>query len=131
MYRRSCSRAHLTAILGCLFGLLLPVGSATAEPSIRHVVGADPERGRRLIQAYGCQACHAVPGVAGVDGIVGPPLRHFAARAFIGGTFANEPSVLIRWIEDAPGMMPATAMPDMGVSRDEARDIAAYLYTLR
>ena len=43
--------------------------------------------------------------------------------------FANEPEMLVRWIRDAPSLDPATAMPKLGVSEQQARDIAAYLYS--
>jgi cytochrome c1 len=32
---------------------------------------------------------------------------------------------------DAPKMKPRTAMPDLGLSEQQARDVAAYLYTLQ
>lgn len=38
---------------------------------------------------------------------------------------------MIRWIVDPKGVDSLTAMPVTGVSEGEARDIAAYLYTLR
>ena len=38
---------------------------------------------------------------------------------------------MIRWIENPPAIDPKTAMPNMGVTVRDARDIAAYLYTLR
>jgi hypothetical protein len=38
---------------------------------------------------------------------------------------------MIRWIENPPGVDEKTAMPYMGVTPGDARDIAAYLYTLR
>jgi cytochrome c551/c552 len=34
--------------------------------------GGDPERGRSLIQAYGCGTCHTIAGVRGARGRVGP-----------------------------------------------------------
>ena len=43
----------------------------------------------------------------------------------------NSPANLVRWIRDPQGVVPGNAMPNMGVSDAEARDIAAYLYTLR
>jgi cytochrome c1 len=35
---------------------------------------------------------------------------------------------LIKWIRNPQQIEPGTAMPDLGVSEDEAGDIAAYLY---
>ena len=43
----------------------------------------------------------------------------------------NTPQNLIRWIQNPPAVDPLTAMPNVGVTQADARDIAAYLYTLR
>ena len=40
------------------------------------------------------------------------------------------PSSVIRWLIDAPSMDPGTAMPPMPLTQDQARDVAAYLYSL-
>jgi cytochrome c2 len=93
--------------------------------------GGDPVRGARLIRHYGCDACHTIPGIEGADREVGPPLAGVANRMFIGGVLANTPSNMMRWIENPQAVDPLTAMPALGVGAAEARDIAAYLYTLR
>lgn len=90
----------------------------------------DPERGARLIQEYGCAACHTVPGVRGADGKVGPPLTEFGTRSFIAGNLRNNGENLQRWIRDPQEVEPGTAMPDLGVKPLDAKDIAAYLFTL-
>ena len=92
---------------------------------------ADSERGRAAIRKYGCGSCHNVPGVTGAAGMVGPPLDHIAQRVYIAGVLTNEPDNMIQWIENPPGVDPKTAMPYMAVTPRDARDIAAYLYTLR
>jgi cytochrome c len=38
---------------------------------------------------------------------------------------------MIRWIRDPRAVDSLTAMPNTGVTPADARDIAAYLYTLR
>jgi cytochrome c len=38
---------------------------------------------------------------------------------------------MIRWVQTPQAIDPKGGMPDMGVSDRQARDIAAYLYTLR
>ena len=94
--------------------------------------GGDPERGRQLIRAtYGCGACHVIPGVAGAYGKVGPPLDFWAERVYIAGNLPNQPPYLVRWLRDPQAVEPGTAMPNLGVTEIDARDIAAYLYTLR
>jgi cytochrome c2 len=91
----------------------------------------DPDRGRDLTLRYGCAGCHTIPGVPGAQGKVGPALQGFAARVYIGGVAINSPDTLIQWIENPRSIDPETAMPITGISRAEARHVAAYLYTLR
>ncbi|MGQ0562672.1 MAG: c-type cytochrome [Gemmatimonadota bacterium] len=100
-----------------------------AAPAQR-VIGADAARGRQLIGKYGCGACHTVPGVRGADGLVGPPLVDFAQRGYIAGRLPNTPEHLVRWIVNPQSVDSLTAMPALGVTVPDARDIAAYLYTL-
>jgi cytochrome c2 len=92
---------------------------------------ADGGRGRVAIKKYGCGSCHTIPGIGGAEGLVGPPLAQIASRVYIAGVLPNEPDNMIRWIENPPAIDPKTAMPNMGVTVRDARDIAAYLYTLR
>jgi cytochrome c2 len=97
---------------------------------VRTLTGGDPDRGRAAIAHRPCGACHEIPGVTGAKARVGPPLTHFAGRVFIGGRVQNTPDNLIRWIEDPHAIDKDSAMPPMGIGEAEARDIAAYLYTL-
>ncbi|OAN79582.1 cytochrome C [Jannaschia sp. EhC01] len=91
----------------------------------------DANRGAELIDLYGCGACHVVPGVSGARGTVGPSLEGFANRAYVAGILPNRPGDLIRWLIDPPAFAPQTAMPDMDIPEEAARDMAAYLYELR
>jgi cytochrome c2 len=97
----------------------------------RQTLGGDPQRGAALISQYGCGTCHEVPGVAGADGLVGPPLDHFANRGYIAGELPNSATNLERWIENPQRVEPGTAMPYLGVSSSDATDITAYLYSLK
>lgn len=96
----------------------------------RRVVGGDPARGAALLPFYGCGACHSAPGGGEMRGSVGPDLAGFARRSYIAGVLPNRPGDLVSWLMDPPAHAPQTAMPDMGVTRADARDIAAWLYTL-
>ncbi len=100
-------------------------------PPEHRVAGGDAGAGRRTVADIGCAACHQVPGVAGPAGMVGPPLKGFGRRAMIAGVAANRPEALVRWLLDPPAMAPGTAMPDLGLTEAQARDVAAFLYTLR
>ncbi len=83
------------------------------------------------MEAAGCGSCHMIPGVANARGMVGPSLEHFAQRSFIAGEAPNTAQNLVKWIVDPQSIEPHTAMPNLGVTQAEARDIAAYLYRLR
>jgi cytochrome c2 len=95
------------------------------------LTGGDPGRGPALIRRYGCSACHVVPGVRGADGKVGPSLEGIAGRVYLAGRLPNTPDNLLKWIRDPQGIERGNAMPNLGVTESDARDIAAYLYTLR
>ena len=43
----------------------------------------------------------------------------------------NTPDNMIRWIQNPQGVDDKTAMPNLGVTDADARDIASYLYTLK
>jgi cytochrome c1 len=131
--RPPLSRAIGTATSAGLLAFALAAatpGAQAGEPA-QLVAGGDARRGPHLIVAFGCARCHTVPGVEGARGNVGPPLNRFGDRSYIAGMLRNTPPNLVRWIRDPQGVVPGNAMPDMGVSEAEARDIAAYLYTLR
>ncbi len=91
----------------------------------------DPAAGKRVISRIACGICHVIPGVAGARGTVGPSLEGFAERNLIAGRLPNEFELLTRWVRDAPSFDPATGMPELPISEDEARDVAAYLHSLR
>ncbi|XSG82019.1 MAG: c-type cytochrome [Methyloligella sp. ZOD6] len=88
------------------------------------------ERGAKLIAEVGCGSCHHIPGIKGATGLVGPPLHHMANRVFIAGKLRNSPENMVRWIENPQAVSPGNAMPDMGLTERQARDITAYLATL-
>ncbi len=91
----------------------------------------DIERGKTALLQYMCLTCHEIPGVIGVQAHVGPPLTGIGNRAFIAGVLPNTPENMIRWLRDPQAVDPRTAMPDLYVTERDARDIAAYLATLR
>ncbi len=114
-----------------LFVLAGCVEESHASEVSQVAYAGDPEVGRIAIEVYGCGSCHTIPGVPGANSLVGPPLNAWADRQYIAGTLTNEPANLISWIQYPQAIEPGTAMPNMGVTEDDAEDIAAYLYTLR
>lgn len=98
----------------------------------KRVPGGDPARGLAVLVggAHGCGGCHSIPGVRGAIGVAGPPLAGMARRGFIAGQLPNTPGNLVAFLQDPPVFVPGTGMPDVRMSLAEARDVAAYLYTL-
>jgi cytochrome c len=95
------------------------------------LTGGDPEAGREKARELGCGSCHTIPGVTGARSLVGPPLVGIAERMYIAGVLTNTPDHLVRWIMDPQAADSSTAMPNVGASERDARDIAAYLYAVR
>lgn len=122
------ARARRRAARGVL-AVGVTVAGACSKPQPPRVPGGDAERGKSAIAAMGCGACHTVDGVPGAQGEVGPPLTGVARRSIIAGQLANTPDNMMRWIRDPQAIEPYSAMPNLGVSEQTARDIAAYLYS--
>ena len=91
----------------------------------------DPDRGAVQITRAECGACHEIPGITDANGLVGPPLTHFGRRTMVAGMLPNRPDALVRWLRDPQSVVPGNGMPDTHLSDQQARDVAAYLYTLR
>jgi cytochrome c2 len=106
--------------------------SETVSSDDKQVRDGDPARGRAIIASgvHGCTACHSIPGIRAPRGVVGPPLGGMARRGFIAGQLPNKPDVLVAFLQNPPALVPETGMPDVRVSLEEARHIAAFLYTL-
>ena len=92
------------------------------------LTGGDPDRAPGLIREYGCGGCHRIPGVRSADGLVGPPLADIGRRLYIAGVLTNRPDHLVQWIVNPRAIDPQTAMPVTGISPEDARHIAAFLY---
>ena len=121
-------RVHLLLLVCTL------VSSACGAPAVREaemLTGGHVVHGPEAIGKYGCAACHTIPRIGGATATVGPPLDRIAVRQYLGGHLANTPGNMIRWIQHPQAIDPATVMPDLGVTDQDARDIAAFLYTLR
>ena len=88
-------------------------------------------RGKLLLAQYQCGSCHVIPGVAASRGTDGPNLQAFSRRSYFAGNIPNQPAALAGWIVDPKAIIPATTMPAMGVSPEDARAMAAYLHMLQ
>jgi cytochrome c551/c552 len=106
------------------------VVSACAEVPPPHGFG-DADNGRLLLRQFGCGACHQIAGVATAQGKIGPPLDGIARRVYLAGRLPNTPENMARWIRSPQSIDPHTTMPDLQVTPAHARDMTAYLYSLR
>src|SRR5437762_3037904 len=118
-----------------LLPLLLALANAGCNSSDKsyaeEITRGHANAGKQAIQRYGCGSCHRIPGISGADSLVGPSLERIASRVYIAGQLINEPNAMIAWIRDPRHLRSPTAMPTLGVSEQEGRDIAAYLDTLK
>lgn len=89
------------------------------------------DRGKQLINKYGCAACHVIPQIDGPKGMVGPPLEHIASRQIIGGKLTNTPQNMMAWLQNPQMVDPNNSMPNLGVTPADARDITAFLESLK
>jgi cytochrome c2 len=123
---------RMTSALTLLAPLLFLAG-CDSEQTVpdRSTIGGNPQRGADLIVKSNCGLCHEIPGIAGAEGQVGPPLDHMAMRTIIAGFLPNTPENMRTWLRDPQAAVPGNAMPNMELKDDETKDITAYLYTLR
>ena len=128
------------ASFGALAAILLVVGIAgvareyaSQRANLRMhaatITHGDPSRGEAMFIQYGCGSCHALKNVRNATGSVGPPLDGIAVRTIIGGHLTNTATNMEKWIRDPQQVAPGTAMPDLDVGDQDARDITAFLYT--
>jgi mono/diheme cytochrome c family protein len=107
-----------------------PPARPRAEIPAGRPLGGDARAGKRAMDQYACATCHVIPGVTGAVKQVGPPLEGMASRSFIAGVLENTTENMVRWIMWPQRVSPITAMPDLSVTEQDARDMAAYLATL-
>ena len=108
-----------------------------AEQQLREAVeieqAVDPlvSRGRDLFfGAGGCISCHQIRGTVAA-GVLGPDLTHVGGRETIAaGVLENTLDNLAFWIKDPHEVKPGNLMLDMGLTDEQARQIAAYLLSL-
>lgn len=137
---RSPAPPHYSALLltagALLFGgfivaghVLRSLGTAPTV-SLSHASSGDPALGQELYERYGCSGCHVAHRLSVRRGEVGPTLYDFPNRVMIAGRLGNNEANLIRWITNPQAVAPGSGMPNLNVNPEEARHIAAYIYTL-
>ena len=121
----------LLVFLALAIGIVADVSNRTEAMAEQHVPQSDPIHGAAVITQYGCGTCHQIPGIRGADGRIGPKLKDLSKRSILAGQLPNNPDNLMLWIEHPQKVRPGNDMPELGVSESDARDMAAYLYSLR
>lgn len=116
----------LCSLVLLLCAMAAPIAHAAKKNSDQGLVA----RGKAAIEKRGCVACHTIPGIPNPGSNVGPPLTRIAKRAYLAGVLPNTRANMERWISNPQAVSPRSAMPNMGIGPDEAKAIAAYLYTL-
>jgi cytochrome c len=130
----SAATWKILATAGLTLALVLPWGCGKGADDIAKQAaaktGGEPSRGPDAIRRYGCANCHTIPGIDGARGQIGPSLAGIASRAYLAGKLPNQPQNMLKWIREPQSVTPGTAMPELGVTEQDGKDIAAYLYTL-
>jgi cytochrome c oxidase subunit 2 len=96
------------------------------------VESTDPlaQQGKDFFGKSACVGCHTIAGVSA--GQIGPDLTHFASRhTFAGSLMQATPENVAKWIENPGGMKPGALMPNLGITGDQSKALAAYLLSLK
>jgi cytochrome c2 len=111
--------------------LVLLAGCRPAEIATKTGPAGNVERGKLLAQQYGCHACHQIPGIEGPAGMIGPALEHVAARRLIVEKVPNTAENMALYLQNPAALNPEGTMPDLNVTPEDARDLTAFLFTLK
>ncbi len=102
------------------------------KPGALSLEGADPQRGRKLMEEKACGTCHLFSGVPPLP--EAPASEGYETRAAVQLApdlrYARErlePGMVLAWLENPLKVKPDTKMPETPMTDDERRDIAAYI----
>ncbi|GIW81710.1 MAG: hypothetical protein KatS3mg105_3517 [Gemmatales bacterium] len=141
MVYTTCGRCHYENDLYGgyldLYGQVRPIEQISQQELHARLPGADNIfRGKQLVVEHGCLGCHKYRGRGG---IIGPDLTHVGDKTVHDFDFKNIPKHFKRTVEDwmfahfksPQAVIPNTLMPEMGLTDDEARDLTAYMLSLK
>jgi cytochrome c1 len=117
----------------------LPQQPQVENEPFYHALDPQQQQGVKVILQYGCGGCHTIPNIPGAAGTIGPNEGRTADLSPIGqrnpiagGAVQNTSEAdLAKWIQNPSALKPGTAMPNLGLSQEQAAAAAAYLYTLK
>jgi cytochrome c len=92
--------------------------------------GGNAEAGKLAIVMHDCHSCHAIPGIESDGHVQEPSLSRWATRKTIVKEWPNSPANLENWIRHSEQLRPGTTVKLLSINEKDARDIAAYLYSL-
>jgi cytochrome c oxidase subunit 2 len=87
--------------------------------------------GKQLVTQGACAGCHYIEGTPAAQHI-GPgahPLR--AAAHLAAGILENDAENLRRWLKNPPEVKPGSKMPNLNLTDQQIKYIAAYLQSLQ
>lgn len=94
------------------------------------------EKGKKLFSEKGCVACHNVQGHYDFAGkrtrTTGPDLTHVGSRTTIAAnTLPTNVDNLAKWVQNPQAIKEAATMTNLGLSDDESKAVAEYLFNLK
>ncbi len=136
VYRGQCSQfcglqhAHMSMYVVAQQRSAFKAWLGNMSAPARSPTSPQARAGERLFMTSQCASCHTIAGTP-AQGRVGPDLSHVASRGSLASaTIPNTPRELAAWISNPQAIKPGTLMPDLGLSRAEARELATYLESL-
>src|SRR5712691_10760394 len=88
------------------------------------------QQGKTIFTQSTCVGCHTISGVSA--GHIGPDLTHFGSRTtFAGSLMTSTPDNVTKWIENPEHMKPGALMPNLGMTGEQSKALAAYLLSLK
>ena len=131
--RRSAVSRHRVRGMAIAAALALSCGLRSGEKSFadaQALTGGDPRAGREKAREHGCGSLPHHPRRRGRGLGGGAAARRDRGADVHRRRPHQHAGHLVRWIQDPPAVDSSTAMPNLGLTERDARDIAAYLYAL-
>jgi cytochrome c2 len=125
----------ITVLVGLLLATVFVACSQTFD--YEHgasMTGGDPAVGKEKIVLHDCHFCHEIPGIPVNRDRRGPSLKHWARQSTIAKKWPNTPENLEDFIQHPERMLHGAGLKNemtmLTVKAADAKDIAAYLYSL-
>jgi len=98
------------------------------------MTGGDPQVGKEKIVLHDCHSCHEIPGIPVNRDRRGPSLKHWAKQSTIAKKWPNTPDNLEDFLQHPERMLHGSGLKSemtmSSVKPDDAKDIAAYLFSI-